>query len=132
VQHFFQTHPRFQSHREEHLEEPSKIHQQTLNPFAYYSAICHLQDIERPISVRVENNETDAPMFRPLVLLYSYGIYTNAIKLNCIKDSKLSNSLNLQEEPNEISQTRLASIISFYQRREKQNRTICNLIERVA
>lgn len=133
VQHSFQTHPHFQSHHEEHLEEPSKIHQQTLNPFAYYSAICHLQDIERPISARVENNETDDPMFQLLVLLYSYGIYTNAIKLNFIKDSKLSNSLKLLEEPNEIiAQTRLASIVSFDQRTEKQSKTVCNLIEGVA
>lgn len=121
MQHSFQTHPHFQSHHEEHLEEPSKIHQQTLNPFAYYSAICHLQDIERPISARVENNETDDPMFQLLVLLYSYGIYTNAIELNFIKDSKLSNSLKLLEEPNEIiAQTRLASIVSFDQRWENK------------
>jgi hypothetical protein len=107
VQHSFQTHPHFQSHHEEHLEEPSKIHQQTLNPFAYYSAICHLQDIERPISARVENNETDDPMFQLLV--------------NFIKDSKLSNSLKLLEEPNEIiAQTRLASIVSFDQRWENK------------
>ena len=89
VQHSFQTHPHFQSHHEEHLEEPSKIHQQTPNPFAYCSAICHLQDIGRPISAHVENNETAEPMFQQLVLLYSYGIYTNVIKLNCIKDSEI-------------------------------------------
>ena len=85
MQHSFQTHPRFQSHHEEHQVEPSKIHQQILNPYACYSAKCHWQDTERPISAHVESNEIVCPKFQQLVLPYSYGKYTNVTKLNKLR-----------------------------------------------
>lgn len=87
VQHFFQTHPHCPSRHGVHQEEPSKIHQQILNPFVYYSAKCHLQDKGKQVAARMGNNEIVYPMFQLLVLLYSYGKYTNVIKLNCVKDS---------------------------------------------
>lgn len=85
--HSLQNHLHVQSHLEEHLEEPSKIHLQIQNPFACCSVKYHLQDTEMAISSHAENNEIVYPMFRQLVWLYSYEKCTNVTKLNHIKEN---------------------------------------------
>lgn len=86
MQRFFQNHFHFQQHHEEHLEEPSRIHQQILSPFSYYSEGCHLQGKEMTISVHVVSNGIAGPKFPPLVLLCSCEKYTNVIKLVGVED----------------------------------------------
>ena len=85
--HFLQIHLHYQLHHEERLEEPSKIHPQTLIPCVYYFEEYHLQDTEKLIFGHAGSNEIVGPMFQQLVLLYSCGKYTNVTKLRIIKDT---------------------------------------------
>ena len=97
MQHFFRTHPHFQLRDGVHLEGPSKTRQQTLTPFAYYSAKYHLPDIEKPIVAHLGSSGIVYPMFQQLVLLCSYEKYTNVTKLIHVKDSLLGAFTNNKE-----------------------------------